>query len=102
MVAPDGAMAQAARLRSEETSGAGGGFAVPGPLAKLAEYPRRWRQFLHEVRVEMRQVNWPSGLDVRSTTIVVIITVAFFGIFFFVVDRGVGYFIEKVLNYFKH
>ncbi len=95
-------MAQAAKLRPEETSGAGSGFAVPGPLAKLAEYPKRWRQFLHEVRVEMRQVNWPTRDDVRSTTAVVIVTVAFFGLFFFLVDSAFGYLIQRVLTYFKH
>jgi preprotein translocase subunit SecE len=95
-------MAQAANLRPEETSGEGSGFAVPGPLSKMAEYPKRWRQFLHEVRVEMRQVNWPSRDDVRSTTAVVIVTVAFFGIFFFLVDSGFGFLIQKVLNQFKH
>ena len=44
-------------------------------------YPKRLRQFLHEVRVEMKQVNWPSRADVMSTTIVVIVTVAFFAVF---------------------
>ena len=36
------------------------------------------REFLHEVRVEMKQVTWPSRDDVVSTTGVVIATVAFF------------------------
>jgi len=34
--------------------------------------------FLHDVRVEMKQVTWPSREDVVSTTWVVIATVAFF------------------------
>ena len=34
----------------------------------------------------MRQVNWPSRLDVWSTTIVVIVTVAFFGVYFWLTD----------------
>jgi len=94
-------MAQAAKVRPEEASGPQG-FAVPGFLSRLAEYPRRWRQFLHEVRVEMRQVNWPTRDDVMSTTVVVIVTVAFFGLFFLVVDSGFSYLVQKVLNYFKH
>ncbi len=91
-------MAQAAKLRQEE---AGGPLAVPGPLQKLAEYPRRLRQFLHDVRVEMKQVNWPSRDDVWSTTVVVVITVAFFGVFFFFVDRFVSYLVEELLKLFK-
>jgi preprotein translocase subunit SecE len=44
------------------------------------------REFLHDVRVEMRQVTWPSRDDVVSTTGVVIATVFFFGVFLAVVD----------------
>ncbi len=58
-------------------------------------------QFFHEVRVEIKQVNWPSRPDVVSTTVVVIITVAFFGVFFFFVDRGASWFIETLLKLFK-
>jgi preprotein translocase SecE subunit len=41
---------------------------------------------LHDVRVEMRLANWPGRQEVWSTTVVVTITVAFFGVFFFLVD----------------
>jgi preprotein translocase subunit SecE len=50
---------------------------------------------MHDVRVEMKQVTWPSKDDVVSTTTVVIATVFFFGVFLAVVDwlvqRGVAY-----------
>lgn len=53
------------------------------------------REFLHEVRVEMKQVTWPTREDVVSTTGVVIATVFFFGVFLAVVDwlvqQGVTY-----------
>ena len=53
------------------------------------------REFMHDVRVEMKQVTWPSKDDVVSTTTVVIATVFFFGVFLAVVDwlvqRGVAY-----------
>ena len=47
------------------------------------------REFLHDVRVEMKQVTWPSREDVVSTTGVVIATVFFFGVFLWLVDLGV-------------
>jgi len=53
------------------------------------------------VRIEMRHVNWPSGSEVVSTTVVVTVTVAFFGLFFFVVDSGIGEMIQRVLKYFQ-
>ena len=53
------------------------------------------RDFLHEVKLEARQVTWPSREDVISTTGVVIATVFFFGVFLWIVDlavqRGVAY-----------
>jgi len=53
------------------------------------------KEFLHDVRVEMKQVTWPSKDDVVSTTTVVIATVFFFGVFLAAVDwlvqRGVAY-----------
>lgn len=57
------------------------------------------REFLHDVRIEMKQVTWPSRDEVVSTTLVVIATVAFFGVFLTVVDwlvqNGVGYIFKK-------
>lgn len=94
-------MAQAAKLNKEATGGEGASFSVPGPLQKAAGYPQRLRAFLHEVRVEMAHVNWPSRADVWSTTIVVTVTVAFFGVYFFLLDSGIGYLMQRVLKYFK-
>ena len=41
-----------------------------------------WSEFLHDVRVEMRQVTWPTRRKCVSTTGVVIVTVAFLWLFF--------------------
>ena len=94
-------MAQAAKTNREEANEHVSGFALMEPVGKLAAYPRRLRSFLHDVRVEMKQVNWPSRSDVISTTMVVTVTVAFFGMYFFVVDSGFGWLIQRVLKYFK-
>jgi preprotein translocase subunit SecE len=94
-------MAQAARTNREEAGERVSGFALFEPIGKLAAYPQRLRSFLHDVRVEMKQVNWPSRADVISTTVVVTVTVAFFGIYFFLVDSGFSYLIQRVLKYFK-
>lgn len=93
-------MAQAARLKEQEASGSG--LPVPGFLQRLGEYPRQLRQFFHEVRVEMKQVNWPSWADVKSTTAVVIVTVAFFALFFLLTDTVFSRLESVVWNHFKH
>jgi preprotein translocase subunit SecE len=72
-----------------------------GFLGRVREYPLRFRQFLHEVRVEMRNVNWPTMETVRSTTAVVIITVFVFGLFLFVVDWGVSQVVQEILTRFR-
>jgi preprotein translocase subunit SecE len=46
----------------------------------------RSRRFLSEVRNEMSRVTWPSRKEVYATTIVVILTSAFFGLYLFGVD----------------
>jgi preprotein translocase subunit SecE len=90
-------MAQAAKLKSGDSNGP----SLPGPLQRISDYPKRIQQFVHEVRVEMRQVNWPTKPEVTSTTLVVIITVTFFGLYFFFVDRGMSWFIQSLLKLFK-
>src|SRR5258708_39087462 len=90
---------QAVKVKNEESQGnaitgaaAGVGEKVTGTIAST-------REFLHDVRVEMKQVTWPSREDVISTTWVVIATVAFFGVFLAVVDKlvqlGVAYVFKR-------
>jgi preprotein translocase subunit SecE len=96
-------MAEALKLKEQGIRGGGGngGSAVASTLAKFGEYPRRLRTFLHEVRIEMKQVNWPSRDDVVSTTIVVTVTVAFFGAYFFMTDSVLGKAISWLIEYAK-
>jgi preprotein translocase subunit SecE len=44
------------------------------------------RTFLTEVRNELKRVTWPSRKEVYATTIVVILTSIFFGVYLFVLD----------------
>jgi preprotein translocase subunit SecE len=58
------------------------------------------REFLHDVRVEMKQVTWPNREDVISTTGVVIATVAFFGVFLAIVEWIAQKGLDRLLTYF--
>jgi len=69
-------MAQATRVREEQIARAGG-MEAPGFVGRVREWPRRARQFLHETRNQLRLVTWPTGREVYSTTVVVVVTVAF-------------------------
>jgi preprotein translocase subunit SecE len=49
----------------------------------------RWanaRTFLAEVRNEMRRVTWPSRREVYATTLVVLLTAGFFGLYLWGLD----------------
>jgi preprotein translocase subunit SecE len=48
----------------------------------------RARRFLAEVRNEMARVTWPSRREVYATTVVVILTSIFFGVYLWVIDLG--------------
>lgn len=96
-------MTEAVKLKDEqESSGGGSGMSMSGPLQKVAGYPKRWKQFFHDVRSEMSKVVWPSRPDVISMTGVVIVTVVFFGLFFLLTDTTFSYLETVVLNHFKH
>ena len=66
---------------------------VTGSLANM-------REFLHDTRVEMKQVTWPTREDVLSTTWIVVVTVAFFGVFLWLVDLGVQRIVQAIFKKF--
>jgi preprotein translocase subunit SecE len=90
---------QAAKVKNGETPVNAITGAAAGVGEKVAGTVENTREFLHDVRVEMKQVTWPSRDDVVSTTWVVIATVAFFGVFLAVIDKfvqmGVTYVFKK-------
>lgn len=69
----------------QEKMGAAGSGGRPegpqGPVRKVTGAPARARQFLHDVRLEMRNVTWPTRKDVQATTVVVLVATFFFGFY---------------------
>jgi preprotein translocase subunit SecE len=86
---------QSVKVKNDESQGGGIGGAAAGIGGRVSGSIQDGREFLHDVRVEMKQVTWPSREEVISTTTVVVATVFFFGVFLSVVDwlvqRGVTY-----------
>ena len=60
----------------------------------------RWRLFLSEVRNELKRVTWPSQKEVYATTVVVILTSIFFGVYLFTVDYGVNSVVQWIFRRF--
>jgi preprotein translocase subunit SecE len=60
----------------------------------------RSAEFLAEVRNEMKRVTWPSQREVYATTVVVILTSAFFGLYLFGVDLALSTVVQQIFNRF--
>lgn len=58
----------------------------PSFLEKVQTAPARFRKYVESLRTEMRLVTWPSRDQVQTTTLVVLVTVVIFAVFFGVVD----------------
>ena len=60
----------------------------------------RARLFLSEVRNELKRVTWPSQKEVYATTVVVIATSVFFGLYLFALDAVLLAIYEWILRKF--
>ena len=60
-------------------------------MNKPVEYYRRASTFLVEVRNELKKVTWPPKKEVYGTTIVVNLTVFFFGFYLYGLDLILSY-----------
>jgi preprotein translocase subunit SecE len=70
----------------------------------MAEEKNWWhstRDYVNDLRLEMRRVTWPNRKQVESTTAVVIFAVFAFAGYFFVVDSLLARGIRWVLAFSK-
>jgi preprotein translocase subunit SecE len=58
------------------------------------------RIFLTEVRNEMRRVTWPSRREVYATTVVVILTSIFFGVYLWGLDLALSWVVGRIFGLF--
>ncbi len=75
--------------------------AQPGFIEQVKSLPERIKSFYGDVRNEMRKVTTPSRKEVQATTLVVIVTVFIFGVYFWVVDGVIGRSLDWVFKYFS-
>jgi preprotein translocase subunit SecE len=70
------------------------------PAETLKDWAQRSKQFYNDVQNEMKKVSWPGRQEVVGTTVVVMIAVAFFGIYLGLVDYLLTLGLDRVLHYF--
>jgi len=60
----------------------------------------RLREYISDVRVEMRRVTWPNKQEIYGTTVMVILTTFLFGLYFWVCDGALSVTVSKILRFF--
>ncbi|MGE0705679.1 MAG: preprotein translocase subunit SecE [Vicinamibacterales bacterium] len=60
----------------------------------------RARLFFSEVRNELKRVTWPSRREVYATTVVVILTSIFFGLYLYALDLGMNAIVQWIFRLF--
>ena len=68
--------------------------------SRMKAWPDRTREFLDDVRAEMKKVNYPSRKEVQGTTTVVIICVFIFAFFFWIIDSVIQFGMNHLLKFF--
>ncbi|HBY58496.1 MAG TPA: preprotein translocase subunit SecE [Solibacterales bacterium] len=65
---------------------------------RVAQWPARVKEYIEDLKSEMRRVTWPNWKQVRATTTVVIVAIFVFAAYFAVVDLLLGRGINKVFD----
>ncbi|MBI1883248.1 MAG: preprotein translocase subunit SecE [Chlamydiae bacterium] len=65
---------------------------MPNPINKVGT-------FFLDARQELKKVNWPTLEELRSSTVVVIISIVLLAIFIGVIDLGLSKLIEMVIRH---
>jgi preprotein translocase subunit SecE len=59
----------------------------------------RLRDYLSDVRVEMKRVTWPGKQEIYGTTVMVVLTTFLFGIYFWVCDQVFSHAVGGALDF---
>jgi preprotein translocase subunit SecE len=74
----------------------------PAPKDKAkTNWLQSTRDYISELKLEMKRVTWPSRKQVQSTTAVVIVTVFAFAAYFKVVDLVIAQSVGRLLSSFS-
>ena len=62
---------------------------------------KRIREYLTEVKGELKKVTWPSKDDLVKTTIAVFVSSLIFGVFLFIIDMIFSRIINEIIGIFN-
>jgi len=58
----------------------------------------RFRDYVADVRVEMKRVTWPSKQEIYGTTVMVLLTTLLLGVYFWACDRVFAVLVLKIME----
>lgn len=67
-------------------------------MNKIRQWYEQIRNFLKDVKVEMKKVSWPSRDELVTYTVVVIVVVFILSVYIGVIDKVFGSFLELFLR----
>ena len=70
--------------------------AAAAAVAKAPKKPFNPMKFISEVRQEAKRITWTTRKETWITTVMVLIMVVLAGIFFYVVDAGLGFVVTYI------
>lgn len=68
---------------------------------KYLDWFKRFPIFLRDVRLEVKKTSFPSRQEVTNTTLIVVVVVAIFGVYLWIVDQVVFSILNKVFAVFR-
>ena len=70
-------------------------------MADVKVWVQSTKDYVNELKQEMKRVSWPNRKQVEATTGVVIFSVFAFAGYFFVVDAVLSSGVKRILDYFS-
>ncbi len=64
----------------------------------MASYVNRFQRFLHDIKIELKKVNWPSRRELAVFTGIVLIVILIVGIFFWILDTGLTAILQLLIT----
>jgi preprotein translocase subunit SecE len=71
---------------------------MAGEIEAVKAWPKATKDYIDELKLEMRRVTWPNRKQVESTTTVVIICVFAFAAYFKIVDGIINGTVTKLIS----
>jgi preprotein translocase subunit SecE len=70
-------------------------------IMKKLDILNRIKNYLSDIRSELKKVTWPTWDDVKKTTLAVIVLSVIFGVYLRFVDYAFRYMVDRVIGFFK-